>query len=60
MWDSIQQIVRIVMYMVSGYLVKMGWPEDMTVALTGGAIGLATVGWWFFWERKRVTDAPAA
>lgn len=52
-WDSIQQIVRIVMYAVSGWLMKMGWPEDMTIALTGVATGAAAIAWWFFWQRNR-------
>ncbi len=58
-WDSIQQIVRIVMYSVSGWLMNMGWPEDMTVALTGAVTGLVAIGWWLFWDRNR-EDAPAA
>jgi len=56
-WDTIQQFLRIVMQVVSGYLVGQGFlTDEMMVTLTGGVISLANVAWWFFWHRKVTTE----
>ena len=57
-WDSIQQLVRIAMQMVAGYLVSIGWPEDMTMLVAGIGTSAAALAWWFFWNRTR-EDVPA-
>ena len=58
-WDSIQQIVRIMMQWVGATLVTMGFPDDLVTAATGGAVAIAGLAWWWFWERNR-EQAPAA
>ena len=53
-WDTIQQLVRIIMQVVSGFLVGKGYMDaDMGIALTGGVISLANVAWWVLWQRHR-------
>lgn len=53
-WDSIQQAVRIVLYALSGSLVTKGYlTEEVLNTLIGAVLALGSVGWWFFWERKR-------
>ena len=56
-WDDIQQIIRIVAYAISGFLVSAGQLDPAHGETLGGALlGLASVGWWWFWNRKK----PAA
>lgn len=52
-WDSIQQLIRILMQIFSGWLIGQGYlTEEMTVTLTGGVLSLANVVWWLLWNRK--------
>lgn len=58
-WDTIQQLVRILAQFVGGFLVSNGViTESMTQSLTGGAISIAMLAWWVFWERHRETPVP--
>jgi hypothetical protein len=53
-WDSAQQVIRIAMQAVAGYLVASGHlTEDMAKALTGGVLSLAMVAWWWAWNGRR-------
>jgi hypothetical protein len=53
-WDNVQQIARILAYGVSGYLVNAGQLEPANFETLGGALlGLLSVAWWFFWNRKK-------
>lgn len=53
-WDTIQQLVRIIAQFVGGYLVSAGLiTEGLVQELTGGAISIAMLAWWAFWERHR-------
>lgn len=52
-WDDIQQIVRIVAYMISGWLVSLGHLDIANGETLGGAIlAVASVAWWWFWNRR--------
>jgi hypothetical protein len=54
-WDTIQQLIRIIMQVVSGMLVGKGIiTEDLGVALIGGVLSLSQVAWWAFWQRTRL------
>lgn len=54
MWDSVQQLVRIVLQLVAGYLVGAGiMTDEIMQAFVGGGVSLAAVAWWVFWERHR-------
>jgi hypothetical protein len=54
-WDDIQQLVRIVAYMASGWLVSIGQLDVANGETLGGALlALASVVWWWFWNRKAV------
>jgi hypothetical protein len=59
-WDTIQQLVRILMQLVAGFLVQRGLiTEDMVTGLVGAVVSLAGIGWWMFWDRTRpVTEDP--
>jgi hypothetical protein len=53
-WDNVQQIARILAYGVSGYLVNAGQLDPANGETLGGALlGLLSVAWWFFWNRKK-------
>ena len=53
-WDNVQQLIRIVMHIVAGYLLNNGIvTEEVSTQLTAGVISLASVAWWFFWNKKR-------
>jgi hypothetical protein len=54
-WDTIQQLVRIIMQVVAGMLVSKGIiTEEMGVTLIGGVVSLGSVAWWVLWQRSRV------
>ena len=58
MWDSIQQIIRILLYAGAGSLVTAGIIDQATgVALAGAALGLINGVWTWYWNRKAVTVA---
>ena len=55
-WQTIQQLVRIIMQVIAGALVSRGYlTEEIGATLTGGVLSMVSVGWWVFWERKRKT-----
>ena len=59
MWDSIQQIVRIVMQILAGFLVGQGLiTESMTEMVIGAGVSVAALVWWIFWERHREGAKP--
>lgn len=53
-WDSIQQVVRILLYALAGGLVTKGFlTEEMLNTAIGGVLAIGSAVWWFVWERKR-------
>jgi hypothetical protein len=59
-WDTIQQLVRIVMQIGAGFLVNQGLiTEDMSTTLVGSLVSIAGIAWWALWERTRPADTPA-
>lgn len=61
-WNSAQQILRIVMQVVAGFLISKGYlNEEMATTLTGAVLSFAAVVWWFVWNRKASTPSePSA
>ena len=56
-WDTLQQLIRIVMQLVAGWLLSSGWiTADMATGLVGAVVTLAGVAWWALWERSRPAD----
>lgn len=52
-WDSVQQIIRIVLQFLSGLLVGKGILDATNAEIFSGALlSLASVAWWFVWNRK--------
>lgn len=53
-WDTIQQIVRIILQIVAGSLIASGVirAEDAPMFI-GGLTSIAAFAWWWFWDRKR-------
>jgi hypothetical protein len=59
-WDSLQQIIRILMQLGAGWLVNQGWiTADMSTTLVGALISVAGIVWWALWERTRPAAPPA-
>ena len=57
-WDSLQQIIRILLYAGAGALVTAGLIDQATgVALAGALLGLLNGIWTWYWNRKAVTVA---
>jgi hypothetical protein len=57
-WDTLQQLVRIIMQVVAGMLVSKGvLTEEMGVTLTGAIVSLGSVLWWVLWQRTRITTS---
>jgi hypothetical protein len=53
-WDTIQQVLRIVLNALGGILIGKGYlSEEMSVTLVGGILSVGSVLWWMFWDRSR-------
>lgn len=53
-WDSIQQVLRIVLNALGGVLIGKGYlTAETSTTLIGGLLSIGSVGWWFIWERNR-------
>lgn len=53
-WDTVQQLVRILMQLVAGFLVQRGFiTEDMAVTFVGAVVSLGGIAWWALWQRSR-------
>jgi hypothetical protein len=53
-WDSVQQLLRILLQFGGGLLVSRGiLNEELATQLVGGGMSLAMVAWWIFWNNKR-------
>lgn len=54
-WNTIQQLLRILLQFGSGVLISKGvLAEEMAVTLTGGLISVASIVWWIVWNKKEV------
>lgn len=54
-WDTVQQLLRILLQVGAGMLVSKGIiTAEMGVTATGAILSLGGVAWWAFWQRKRV------
>lgn len=54
-WDSIQQVLRILLNAAGGVLIGKGYlTEETSTALIGGVLSVGSVIWWFIWDRGRV------
>ena len=59
-WDTVQQIVRILMQLAAGFLVQRGLiTEAMSTTLVGSAVSLLGIAWWVLWDRTR-SATPSA
>jgi hypothetical protein len=57
-WDTVQQLVRIILQLVAGWLLSRGWiTEEMSTTLVGSLLSLAGIAWWAFWNTAR-PDEP--
>lgn len=53
-WDTVQQVLRILLNAAGGILVGKGVLTDaMLTTLVGGLLSVGSVLWWVVWERKR-------
>ena len=53
-WDTVQQLIRIVMYASGSALLGDGVADGAEYqAAIGGAVSIAAFLWWWFWERAR-------
>lgn len=52
-WDTVQQLVRIVLQFLAGILVTKGIIDEANaVTLVGALVSLASVIWWAVWNKK--------
>lgn len=53
-WDTVQQLVRILMQFAGGLLVSRGLiTEDMATQLVGAVVSLGGIAWWIFWNQQQ-------
>lgn len=53
-WESIQQVLRIVLYAVGGYFLGEGVTQgEMFTQAVGGVLAVGSFIWWAVWERNR-------
>jgi hypothetical protein len=53
-WDTVQQVLRIVLNALGGILIGKGYlSEEMSVTLVGGILSIGSVLWWMFWDKNR-------
>ncbi len=53
-WDTVQQLVRIIMQIAAGFLVQRGiLTEEMSITLVGSGVSLIGVLWWALWDKTR-------
>jgi hypothetical protein len=53
-WDTVQQLVRIIMQIAAGFLVQRGLlTEEMALTLVGSGVSILGVLWWMLWDRTR-------
>jgi hypothetical protein len=53
-WDTIQQLLRILMQVAAGMLVQRGLiTAEMGVTLVGAVVSLGGIAWWVLWQRSR-------
>lgn len=53
-WDTVQQVLRIVLNAVGAFLIGKGYlTEEMSVTLIGGVLSIGSVLWWMFWQKGR-------
>jgi hypothetical protein len=56
-WDTVQQLVRILVQLGAGYMLKEGLiTEDMVTTFVSATVSLGGIVWWIMWERKRATE----
>ena len=56
-WDSIQQVLRIVLNAAGGVLIGKGYlTEEMSTTLIGGLLSIGSVAWWVVFERNRLAQ----
>jgi hypothetical protein len=52
-WDSIQQVIRIVLYALGGYLLGDGVTQgELFQGAVGGVISVGSFLWWLYWNRN--------
>lgn len=52
--DSIQQLIRIVLYWLGGSLVSMGILTEADLMTVVGIVATAVAGvWWGYWNKER-------
>lgn len=55
-WDTIQQLIRIILQLVGGVILGQGWlTEDMVTMIAGGGVSLVSTIWWLVWNQDVVT-----
>lgn len=58
-WDTVQQLIRIILQIAAGWLLSLGYiTEEMATTLVGSVLSLAGIVWWALWQRGR-PDTPA-
>ena len=55
LWDSGQQFIRILLYVVAGGFLREGWLDESTMdLLIGSVLGILNGAWTVYWNRREV------
>lgn len=56
-WDSVQQVVRIILYALGGYFFGEGVTDSSWFQqAVGGVLAVGSFAWWMIWDRSRETS----
>ncbi|WP_088342458.1 MULTISPECIES: hypothetical protein [Rhodomicrobium] len=55
-WDTVQQLLRIILYSVGAFVLGDAVASaELYQGLIAGTVNVAAFAWWWFWERNRAT-----
>jgi len=55
-WQTIQQVLRILLNAAGGVLIGKGYlTAETSTTLIGGLLSIGSVAWWFVWDRNRTS-----
>lgn len=58
-WNTVQQLIRIIMQIVAGALVSSGIiTATMATTLVGSAVSLIGLAWWAYWMHTHPGQVP--
>lgn len=59
-WDLLQQMARILLNFIGGFLIARGiMTDEIYQEFSGAIMSLISVGWWMYWHTNKLTASVA-